>query len=62
MDHLDAPLGGPPYHNRYLQHHERWMHYTRRLKLRLGLETHRAPGLNSWVTLQRGLEKTPKSK
>ena len=62
MDLLDAPLGGAAYHNRYVHHNERWLHYTRRLKLRYGVEAHRAPGLNSWLTLKRGLEKTPKRK
>jgi len=37
---------------------ERWLNYTRRLKIRYGIEAYRNPGLNRWVTQERAL-KTP---
>ena len=57
---LDQPLGTAAYHSRYLHQIERWLNYTRRVKLRLGVEAHRAPGLNAWVTQHRALQKPPK--
>ena len=59
---MDQPLGGEAYHNRYLHQDQRWQAYTKRLKLRLGIEAHRSPGLNSWITQERALQKTPKRK
>jgi hypothetical protein len=57
---MDEPLGGTAYHERHLRQHERWLAYTRRRKLQLGIEAHRLPGLNSWVTQQRALQTAPK--
>ena len=59
---LDQPLGGQAYHSRYLHQDQRWQAYTRRLKLRFGIEANRAPGLNTWATEQRALKKTPNRK
>jgi len=53
---LDAPLGTAAYHWRYVHQNERWLHYTRRLKLRYGIEANRSPGLNRWVTQERALK------
>ena len=43
---LDAPLGTAAYHWRYVHQNERWLNYTRRLKIRHGIEAYRNPGLN----------------
>ena len=60
MRGLDEPLGAAAFHERYLQQNLRWLAYTRRRKLQLGIEAHRLPGLNSWVTQQRALQTAPK--
>ena len=57
---MDQPLGGAPYHQRYLLANQRWLAYSRHRKLQLGVEEHRTPGLNTWLTHQRALKMQPK--